>query len=575
LPEDVKFVIQLGGDYSRDVCYERVSIEELAKPTRLTREYKEALQRIRKKTIIDFLHNNKYRGIVITDYPHNRSVFGNWIRVLPNYINTVNVRGVPKKDKKSVIWVGRNSEEKRPELLFELARKLPDYSFTLVLSGDFFHQPKFDDVPYNINLYPNLTSRELLGSLYLASDIFLLTSTTEGMPLTILEALSYGCKIVSSEVGNINNKTVPNASLIKDINDVNEYKKQIKKWNRARKKDEIRKKNIQFGKKHHIRRALKSITDIYTNLMKVSLLKKEKKKSGKLRLGVIVDVYGWAWDIATRELFAHSKKLSGDIYSVEDYRNKKPDMNKYDLILVYPWTSKDIVKDLDPAKTIICIAGADQLNLLEDFKKKCGEFNMIGACNTIIHQFFSMKLPGKQILLLSHGIDARLFKPNPIQHKKFTVGWVGRTKRKLKRFPKAKNIVKKLNVEFKVADYYGDGTYEYYKHEDMPKFFNSIDCLLVTSTMEAHPMVIYEAMSCGIPVITTDVGDVSENIIHTVNGFILPIKESNETFISYIKLLMDSKEYRNTIGSNARQTILQKWRWGKIAPQYENLEDLI
>ena len=40
----------------------------------------------------------------------------------------------------------------------------------------------------------------------------------------------------------------------------------------------------------------------------------------------------------------------------------------------------------------------------------------------------------------------------------------------------------------------------------------AVDCLLMTSIAEASPQVIKEAMACGCPIVSVDVGDVKERV---------------------------------------------------------------
>ena len=56
--------------------------------------------------------------------------------------------------------------------------------------------------------------------------------------------------------------------------------------------------------------------------------------------------------------------------------------------------------------------------------------------------------------------------------------------------------------------------------KDLPYFFNSADMLLLTSFSEGSPNVIKEAMACNCPIVSTNVGDISEIIFETKGCFI-------------------------------------------------------
>lgn len=59
-----------------------------------------------------------------------------------------------------------------------------------------------------------------------------------------------------------------------------------------------------------------------------------------------------------------------------------------------------------------------------------------------------------------------------------------------------------------------------YSRRQVAHLMNAVDCFLMTSHTEGSPQVIKEAMACGCPIVSVDVGDVSSIISETAGCFI-------------------------------------------------------
>ncbi len=56
---------------------------------------------------------------------------------------------------------------------------------------------------------------------------------------------------------------------------------------------------------------------------------------------------------------------------------------------------------------------------------------------------------------------------------------------------------------------------------DIPKYYQSADIFVLPSHTEGFPLVIIEAMACGLPVIASSIGGIPEIIEDNVNGFLV------------------------------------------------------
>jgi glycosyltransferase involved in cell wall biosynthesis len=117
-----------------------------------------------------------------------------------NYIETLNL-----KPRKFVFTLGRFVEEKGFDLLIQAFKDLDQNDFRLVLAGDADHE-----IPYSRNLkklagnsdviLTGFIKGEELQQLFANAALFVLPSFHEGLPISLLEAMSYRLPVLVSDI---------------------------------------------------------------------------------------------------------------------------------------------------------------------------------------------------------------------------------------------------------------------------------------------------------------------------------------------------------------------------------------
>jgi glycosyltransferase involved in cell wall biosynthesis len=80
---------------------------------------------------------------------------------------------------------------------------------------------------------------------------------------------------------------------------------------------------------------------------------------------------------------------------------------------------------------------------------------------------------------------------------------------------------------------------------------------------EGHPWSIIEAMAAGLPIISTDMGAITESVIDGVNGFIIEPKHP-EQIAEKLELLIKDTELRNKMGAASRSLYLANFTETKM-----------
>ncbi|CAM1363898.1 GT4 family glycosyltransferase PelF [Tenacibaculum xiamenense] len=104
-------------------------------------------------------------------------------------------------------------------------------------------------------------------------------------------------------------------------------------------------------------------------------------------------------------------------------------------------------------------------------------------------------------------------------------------------------------------------------HSQPNKAFLEGDISILTSISEGFPYTVIESMSCGVPVVGTDVGGVAEAITEKT-GFVCKPKDYR-TLGDRVVYLLNNHDIRKHMGIESRKRVLENFTLDKIIQSYE------
>jgi glycosyltransferase involved in cell wall biosynthesis len=93
---------------------------------------------------------------------------------------------------------------------------------------------------------------------------------------------------------------------------------------------------------------------------------------------------------------------------------------------------------------------------------------------------------------------------------------------------------------------------------DIPRILRSSDVLVCPSLFETYGMSNVEAMACGVPVVSTNVGGPTETVVEGETGFLVPPCEPRPLAARVLELLGDPT-LRQTMGAAGRRRVLEEY----------------
>ena len=109
---------------------------------------------------------------------------------------------------------------------------------------------------------------------------------------------------------------------------------------------------------------------------------------------------------------------------------------------------------------------------------------------------------------------------------------------------------------------------------ELAQAYSTLDIFLNTSIADNCPLVILEALSCGIPIVTFDTGGIPELVRDGQQGFVRPRDNLHEV-VEALKALVSNEPLRQQFSLSARERAVSEFDHKITAKQHENLYERV
>lgn len=300
----------------------------------------------------------------------------------------------------------------------------------------------------------------------------------------------------------------------------------------------------------------------------------EKELNKKYKICIVADVPNWAFDNIAQKI---KKELSYKYDIRIDYFNRRTEtdyfyefieknddcdlihfLNRRTLLIMetdsfknkVEMSGKSVKEYIQEKKNKISTAVNDHIDLsaegIQKLKAIYNEYTrMYYTVSKKLFDIYSSIPEFKNPDAMIHDVcDEEIFKPinlerfeyNKIKDRPIVIGWVGNSIHSGQREVDLKgfhSIIEPVVQEFKnekynIETHYADRNIIWRTVEEMPKYYSEIDMCICTSIHEGTPLPILEAMNCGVPIISTDVGIVSEVLGEKQKEYIIGDRENGK-----------------------------------------------
>lgn len=294
------------------------------------------------------------------------------------------------------------------------------------------------------------------------------------------------------------------------------------------------------------------------------------------RLLFCVDMPAWAHDFKTTNLM---KFLPPTIETRKRFHNNitPDDFAWADAVLIYFWRQVPILQPIfqNHLAGKITLGGISCPTDLEGDDREFGiemlrMFDSVFVHNQILYDEYKDVFE-KPVYLNQNGVDTNYYIPAETRSENadLVVGWAGSlTNHGNNKRGYHDIIVPAVAMTPGVVLDVAARELKWRGPEEMPDYYRGLDAYIVASRVEGTPNPALEAAACGIPSISTRVGNMPELIRDGENGFLYD--RSPEALSVKLAQLRDDRVLLRKMQTQIRQDILA-WDWSIMACNYERM----
>lgn len=314
----------------------------------------------------------------------------------------------------------------------------------------------------------------------------------------------------------------------------------------------------------------------------------------KKKIALVVDVENWAfYNIATQIKAKLSRYFDFEIIPLEQIGWNKQEFNRRTKdcdIIHFFW--RENITYLCPTfaneyEKVISTCVYDHLFLKDaEIILRTKLFNHVDyyvSSEKLFDTYQSIAHYKDPVMAIEDGVDPTKFYPIKLNRldniqKPLIVGWVGNSQWGNEDH-KGFNTIIKPTIEYfeqhgvNIHGNYCDKVEKMVPHDEMVHYYSQIDVLVCMSKSEGTPNPVLEAMACGVPIISTDVGIVPQVLGQLQKQFILSERSTTALQQAILKIYHNRSLLKQLSEENLAQ--IKNWHWDnqmiKFKRYFENL----